>query len=277
MDAEVALVDLARRAVVERGERRRIREPRDGQRAAERLPAEADVFLDGEILAEEAQAGDACAAVPVPRVELRAFRVQAVIGQPAEDGERARRGGELAQEVPEVVAAARREQEEGARVRCLVELAAQRVRKGAGAFLRRIEEGKAELRRGEEGKGNHGADGREASVIDDARHAAAEENGIGEGAVHLGKGPLEGWFVPVCGKDGDERRARRGAERRELLCRRTDDARQGAFVLEVEDQLFHNIPTFFRNCWRWQQLLSQYDIKIAISQYISIVIVALWI
>ena len=70
---------------------------------------------------------------------------------------------------------------------------------------------------------------------------------------------------------------RRGAERRELLCRRTDDARQGAFVLEVEDQLFHNIPTFFRNCWRWQQLLSQYDIKITISQYISIVIVALWI
>ncbi len=204
VDAEVALVDLARRPVIKRGERRRIREPRDGQRAAERLPAEADVFLDGEILAEERQAGDARAAVTVPRVERRAFRVQAVIGQPAEDGERARRGGELAQEVPEVVTATCREQEEGARVRCLVELAAQRVRKGAGAFLRRIEEGKAELRRGEEGKGNHGADGREASVIDDARHAAAEEDRVREGTACLLDGPFDGLLGPVRGKDGDE-------------------------------------------------------------------------
>ena len=140
MDAEIALVDLACRPVIKRGERRRICNPCDGQRAAERLPAEADVFLDGEILAEEAQAGDARAAVPVPRVERRAFRVQTVIGQPAEDGERARRGGELAQEVPEVVTAACREQEEGARVRCLVELAAQRVRKGTGTILHRVEE-----------------------------------------------------------------------------------------------------------------------------------------
>lgn len=85
--------------------------------------------------------------------------MQTVIGQPAEDGERARRGGELAQEVPEVVTAARREQEEGARVRCLVELAAQRVRKGTGTVLHRVEEREAQLRRGEEGEGNHRADG----------------------------------------------------------------------------------------------------------------------